>query len=340
MQNEPYEKKYFDMTAGGNPAAPSLGGARAVFSKLGLSATLMLASASVVQVLLVRLLNRAVPGWTAWPYSMWLLGFGVLYVVSIPAGLLLTRRMSVLPPEKNAMTLGRYLCILLICIFMMEAGNLVGLAIQSLMESIVGGMPENPIEVFATDDSLPLRILFLVILAPLIEEFVFRRVFIDRMRPYGEKLAVVTSALMFGLFHGNLSQMFYAFALGLVFGYVYLRTGKLRYSVGLHMFINFFGGVLSVELTKWAQPGLEAAQDPNTAVLTPGVVALSIYSIALLGCAVAGLVLLCVRSRRVYFEPTPLEVPQGQRFSVSWINVGMLLFLALSAASVVMTYAG
>ena len=50
--------------------------------------------------------------------------------------------------------------------------------------------------------------------------------------------------------------------------------------------------------------------------------------------------LLCVRSRRVYFEPTPLEVPRGQRFSVSWVNVGMLLFLALCVASVVMTYVG
>ena len=327
--------------------------ARGRFSRLGVSTTLMLLLPSAAQYLLVRVLNHFAPGWTDWPYSMWLLGFGVLYVVGVPIGLLVARKVPVLPAEKGPMTVGRYLCIILICIFMMEAGNVVGLLIQGLMENVVGGLPANPIETFATDDSLILRILFMVILAPLIEEFIFRRVLIDRMRPYGEKLAVVTSALMFGLFHGNLSQMFYAFALGLVFGYVYLRTGRLRYTVGLHMLINFFGGILSVELTKWAAPGLEALEslgdlDPASlmesgvpdlsAALTPGVIAFGLYVVVLLGCAVAGLVILCIKSRKVHFEPAPLELQRGQRFSTAWVNVGMLLFLAVCLASVVFTY--
>jgi len=320
------------------------------FSRLGLSATLMLVLASAAQLLVTLVLEHAVPGWREWPYSMWLMGFGMLYVVGIPAGLLVGRKVPALPPEKGPMTVGRYFGLILICIFMMEAGNLVGIAIQSLMEKVVGGMPTNPIETFATDDSLPLRILFMVILAPLIEEFIFRRFLIDRMRPYGEKLAVVTSALMFGLFHGNLSQMFYAFTLGLVFGYVYLRTGKLRYSVGLHMLINFFGGVVSVELAKRAASGLEALGDLDpsalmqsdmpdiSAVLTPGVIALGVYAVALFACAIAGLVILCIRSRKVYFNPTPLELQRGQRFSTAYLNAGMLLFIAVCLASVVLTY--
>ena len=196
--------------------------------------------------------------------------------------------------------------------------------------------------------------MFLVILAPLIEEFIFRKTLIDRMRPYGEKLAVVTSAMMFGLFHGNLSQMFYAFSLGLVFGYVYLRTGKLRYTVGLHMLINLFGGVVSVELYKWASSGLGALEklgnlDPSalmesgsvpdlSAALTPGVIALGLYSAVLMSCAVAGLVLLIVRSRRVRFEPVPLELPRDQQFKTVYLNVGMLLFVAICLASVVSTF--
>ena len=188
-------------------------------------------------------------------------------------------------------------------------------------------------------------IVFMVILAPLIEEFIFRKTFIDRMRPYGEKLAVVTSAAMFGLFHGNLSQMFYAFSLGLVFGWVYLRTGRLRYTVGLHMLINFFGGVVSVELTKWAGDALEKLESLDagdlaqlSGLLTPGVIALLLYSAVLMGCAVAGLVLLIVKGRRVRFEPTPSELPRAQRFGTAWLNVGMILFVALCLLSVVSTY--
>ena len=43
----------------------------------------------------------------------------------------------------------------------------------------------------------------------------------------------------------NLFQFFYAFLLGLMFGYVYTRTSKLRYSTAMHMIINFNGGVLA-----------------------------------------------------------------------------------------------
>ena len=327
--------------------------ARGVFSRLGVSGAMILLISSAVQVVLVKLLNAVTPAWRTWPAGMWVLGFAPLYLVGVPVGLLIARRAPASAPEKKTMTVGRYLCILLICIFMMEAGNAVGILLQSLLEGLLGGIPVNPIETFATDDSLVLRILFLVILAPLIEEFIFRRTLIDRMRPYGEKLAVVTSAVMFGLFHGNLSQMFYAFALGLVFGYVYLRTGKLRCTVGLHMIINLFGGVVSAELAEWAGSGLAALEDLESldpaallesglpdlsGVITPGVVALMVYTVVLLGCAVAGLVVLCIKSRRVYFDPAPMELPRGKRFPTVYLNAGMLLFVAVCLVSVVSTY--
>ena len=43
----------------------------------------------------------------------------------------------------------------------------------------------------------------------------------------------------------NVFQFFYAFGLGLMFGYVYTRTSRLRYSVAMHMLINLNGSVLA-----------------------------------------------------------------------------------------------
>lgn len=327
--------------------------ARAVFSRLGVGAAVILLAASAVQVGLVYLLDAAAPAWRSWPPRMWVLAFAPLYLVAVPLGLLIARRAPASAPERRPMKAGRYLCIVLICVFMMEAGNLAGIAVQGLLESVIGVEPVNPIETFATDESLALRLVFLVVLAPLIEEFIFRKTLIDRMRPYGEKLAVVTSAAMFGLFHGNLAQMFYAFSLGLVFGYVYLRTGRLRCTVALHMLINLVGGVLSAELVQWAGPGLGKLSELSemgpaelmqggmaelSTILTPGVIAFGIYAVTLLLCAAAGLVLLIIKARRVYFEPTPLELPRGKRFSTVWLNAGMLLFVAVCLFSVVNTY--
>ena len=51
-------------------------------------------------------------------------------------------------------------------------------------------------------------------------------------------------ALLFGLYHANLSQFFYAFALGLLLAYVYFYTGSLKAPILLHMLFNFYGSAV------------------------------------------------------------------------------------------------
>ena len=94
------------------------------------------------------------------------------------------------------------------------------------------------------EEPLHIAILFTVILAPLIEEILFRKLLLDRLLFLGDWSALVISSLFFGLFHTNLYQFLYATTVGLVLGYVHIMTGKMRWNVGLHMFINLFCGVL------------------------------------------------------------------------------------------------
>ncbi len=326
--------------------------ARGRFSRMGLGVVLILLGATAVQILLAYVLNALVPGGvrnTSW--GIWVITFAPQYLVGVPVCLLILRGVPAMRGEGERMGAGRYLAVILISIFMMYAGNLLGLLIQNVIENLVGFVPGNPLDEYVGGDSLILKILCMVILAPLIEEYVFRRSLIDRMRPYGEKLAVVTSALMFGLFHGNLSQMFYAFTLGLVFGYVYLRTGKLRHTVGLHMLINLLGAVVGPALSQWAEGSLEElAQFDKTDMtdwahlsdlsktITPGTMLLGLYTVAMLAAAAVGLILLIVRARRVYFRPAPLELDRGRRFSTVWLNPGMLLFLLVCLLLVVTTF--
>ena len=181
----------------------------------------------------------------------------------------------------------------------------------------------------------------MVILAPEIEEYIFRKQLIDRMHIYGEKLAVVTSALMFGLFHGNLSQFFYAFALGLVFGYVYLKTGKLRYNISLHMLINLIGSVIGpFFLEKIAVVDkMETLDLSALKPIMPWLIAFGAYVLVLIGLAITGLVLLCSNKRRVSFAPAEMELPKDSRFKTVYMNVGMILLavgcLVLIVASVI-----
>ena len=74
--------------------------------------------------------------------------------------------------------------------------------------------------------------------APVFEELIFRKFLIDRLLPFGEKAAVIFTALLFGMAHMNAGQFFLAFLLGLLLALVYIRTGNILYTMALHFMIN------------------------------------------------------------------------------------------------------
>ena len=52
-------------------------------------------------------------------------------------------------------------------------------------------------------------------------------------------IANLIQATLFGILHMNLVQGIYAGAMGLMFGWVFWRGGKMRYNIGLHLVLNF-----------------------------------------------------------------------------------------------------
>jgi len=244
--------------------------------------------------------------------------------------------------EKRTMKPSQLVRAVFIAIFLMYAGNILGNLVTAAISALTGTSAEAAITTYALADSLVLKILFMVILAPLIEEYVFRRQLIDRMSCYGEKLAVVTSALMFGLFHGNFTQFFYAFALGLLFGYIYLKTGKLRYSAGLHMGINFLGSIVPSALLNMldlsALESLDSLEMLSSEAFEPMLLQLALYGgyvVVLLVSSIVGLVLLCRGWRRVSFERTAMELPKDARFRTVYLNAGMIVFVLSCVALIV-----
>lgn len=91
-------------------------------------------------------------------------------------------------------------------------------------------------------------VLMLCVFAPIVEEVVFRGLIIKKMLVHGELAALVVSAFVFGMVHGTLSQIPYALAVGLVFGYIYIRFGNIYLNIGVHAFLNFLGGVIAMFL--------------------------------------------------------------------------------------------
>lgn len=77
------------------------------------------------------------------------------------------------------------------------------------------------------------------IIQPLEEELVFRGLLYGRMRKYfTSRLSIPVSALVFGAYHGNIVQMFYAFFMGCILAWAFERYKDLKAPVILHGVVN------------------------------------------------------------------------------------------------------
>lgn len=319
------------------PETVDLKTARRAYSAIGLSLTVVMIVASVLQLAWFYLPDEE--SWmvsSSWGY--WLGSFLPLYLVAVPLGLLVLKTVPAEAPQAHKLSGKAFFTLLPICFCVMYAGNLLGNALSMLLS---GGNAENAILDYAMDTN-PIKVLFMVILAPLIEEFLCRKMVIDRVRCYGEKTAVFLSALVFGLMHQNLFQFFYAFALGYVFAYIYLRTGRLRYSVIFHAIINFMGGVIAPFLLSVldmeALENLDPAAPPEElmavyADILPGLLLYMFYAFVLFGLSIAGFVLILVKRKQMVWQEAPRQLPRGQAVKTAYLNVGMIVYILLCLAA-------
>lgn len=84
------------------------------------------------------------------------------------------------------------------------------------------------------------------IISPIVEEIVFRGVLYNRIRKfYSMATAVGGSALLFGMFHGNLPQFLYGTAMGAMMAVCYTYIGCFAAPLLVHMSANLFTFLIS-----------------------------------------------------------------------------------------------
>ncbi len=83
------------------------------------------------------------------------------------------------------------------------------------------------------------------VMPALLEEFALRGIVLGSLRKYGNGFAVVASAILFGLMHGNLGQIPFTAFVGLYLGFTVVKTNSLRVAIVLHFYNNFLSVVLS-----------------------------------------------------------------------------------------------
>lgn len=94
--------------------------------------------------------------------------------------------------------------------------------------------------------SLAVGLICYGIISPLAEELVFRGIVYNELkRSYRLPLAMLISALLFGLYHMNPVQGGYGFIMGLLLAYLYEYFGSFLWPVLVHMLANSLAYILS-----------------------------------------------------------------------------------------------
>ncbi len=121
------------------------------------------------------------------------------------------------------------------CAFANIASSYAGYFFQSFGIDYNVDYGENPGGIFG----FLLAFLSTSVVPGLIEEFACRGLIMGLLRKYGDGFAVLASAILFGLLHGNFDQMPFAFMVGLVLGFIVVQTNSLWIAVAVHAANNF-----------------------------------------------------------------------------------------------------
>ncbi len=296
-----------------------------IFSRVGLACAGFLIFAVLAQYLIAGIFLALELDFVDMDIQL-LIGSVAMYLIAFPAAAGIFRTVSYPKPERvcEKWSWDVWAVVFLICVGTMMAGNLIGRGFMLLFGS---GTSSNAVEEIVESSSLPVAFLTMVATGPVVEELLMRKLVIDRILIFGEKTAVIVSGFFFGLLHGNFYQFFYAFALGMIFGYIYVRTGKVRNTIILHMLVNFMGSVLLMGLLEWGSlPGIMGIM---------GILVLLGYELLYLGASVGGMVLLIVYWKKLHFYQTPYEwsapaMTVKKRLGIIFGNFGVIFFLLIS----------
>lgn len=337
--NETFEQNVIE-----SPAAADYKAEKKNLSRIGLMMFIYSVLVFVVQIISMNVLNLCSETVQQ--------NFGIIitmlpaYLICVPVAMLLINK-TAKPAQihKEKMSVGELFCAFLVAEAFMYAGNLIGNIIGSVIALIPKASNVNPLLNLLGQSSLIQTVLVIAIAAPIAEELIFRKALMDKLGRYGDKTAIVVSAVAFSLFHGNIIQFIYAFLVGLVLGYVYRKSGNILYSIILHILINFNGTVLSqivLQKSGMAEISQQAADGaaPSTEMIMQnagGIMLFGLYALVLIAMAVAGFAIFFINKKKLVFREGEVKLEKGKRFGTIALNVGAILYIILWIAMAVIT---
>ena len=183
--------------------------------------------------------------------------------------------------RQKKMRFGSFCAILCVFLGCQVGVSLYATALEALL-NCMGLSAMTALEAATITADTVSMFLYASVVAPIVEE-VFFRGFIQRsLLPFGKKFAVFGSALLFGMFHGNLIQTPYAFLVGLVLGYT-----AAEYNIWWAILLHAINNMVLADLL------------PRLLSFLPGMAGDIVMGCIIWAFAIASLIILIVKRREV-----------------------------------------
>ncbi|WP_350022347.1 CPBP family intramembrane glutamic endopeptidase [Turicibacter sanguinis] len=294
---------------------------RKVFSRLGFALTFSILSVNVVQLIVAGFMSAVDPNLLMTDWANFFLIAVSFYLIGFPLAYCMMKKIpTAVSQEKKRLTLWQLVEYGLISYAVMILLNFLTTFLLSFIELFKTESIVNPVQQVILTGSPWLSLLCIVVLSPIIEELLFRKILLDRVRIYGDKVAIIFTAIAFGFYHGNLSQLFYAVGLGIILAYIVLKTNQLKYSIGIHMFVNAMGSLILPMLIGDGSDLLRA----------------QIASVIVVILITFGTILIIKNRKKVELVQGDLTIPESKLMQLVWLNHGVFAYLLFSIALIIM----
>lgn len=312
---------------------------RSFFSKIGFILLVYSFLHNATGIFIPLAVQKLIPGLEEMKTLYYLVNLLPTYLIAFPSVYILFKNcVDEHEFPKHKMKFGHWILTFIIVYGVGITINIFTAIINMIIQMVYPEfMNSNALTELMLDMNPFLTILIVGIIAPIVEELVFRKLLIDRLIPYGEVISILLSGIIFGIFHGNLQQCFFAAALGVFFGFIYVKTRKIHYTIFLHMAVNLYSCMYMILLQIMQGSGLleesEAVletTDPEvmiamlTQVLIPLLIMLGMMFVSF-ALAITGIVLFCVFFKRFRISKESLiPIEKGMRFKTIILNPGMI----------------
>ncbi len=215
--------------------------------------------------------------------------------------------------------------------------NLLTILISNLFSDTDLNKSFNTVNELKADNMACAVILFvqLAVIAPLFEEFWFRGIVMESLRPFGNGFAIFVSALLFGMTHANFQQFFYATALGICLGYIAQATKSIITTTVMHAIFNSISGILLMFMsTDEVGDYLLSSVSGREVEKSPIVTVYTVYLVCIVLLMIVGVVMFLFKLRKIKRYRVPKvwgELSTGKRWGVFISRVSVIVMLLLAA---------